>query len=264
MATPRYRCLAPAPRRAHSRAEFAALESALLEELRPGNPLETLLARRLIAAAWRLARADRLEFEMLVGGDPHMSPGGALTRDGGAERAFATLVRYRNGAQAEFFRVLKALQARAPAAKPDAASRGVDEAPTPALRPAAPRATRDPLPRPDPREVADEAEPHTFGLRRDSKAPRNEPERTATGHQCAVEATRNEPERPPIWQHPAASAGRHEQGEAVKRAEATRKTNPSALRSGIIRQRQRLAMNSANRSSARLSAGRLAAKQSRR
>jgi hypothetical protein len=51
-----------------SRAEFAALESALLEELRPQGALETLLARRLIAAAWRLARADRLEFEMLVEG----------------------------------------------------------------------------------------------------------------------------------------------------------------------------------------------------
>src|SRR5262245_10103296 len=55
-------------------AEFAALEGALLEELRPEGPLETLLARRLIAAAWRLARADRLEFEMLVGGDLNMSP----------------------------------------------------------------------------------------------------------------------------------------------------------------------------------------------
>ena len=117
-----------------SRAEFAALESALLEELRPEGALETLLARRLIAAAWRLARADRLEFEMLVEGDPRRSPGGVLTRDGGAERAFATLVRYRNGAQAEFFRILKALKARAPAAEADAAPGAViDEAPAPAL-----------------------------------------------------------------------------------------------------------------------------------
>jgi hypothetical protein len=176
-----------------SRAEFAALESALLEELRPQGPLETLLARRLIAAAWRLARADRLEFEMLIGGDPHMSPGGALTRDGGAERAFATLVRYRNGAQAEFFRTLKALQARAPAAEAHAAPGGVDEAQTPALRPAARPALPDSLLRPGSRQAADEAEPHTFMLTRDTAAPRNEPERTASGHRCATRATRNEP-----------------------------------------------------------------------
>jgi hypothetical protein len=82
-----------------SRAEFAALESALLEDLRPEGALETLLARRLIAAAWRLARADRLECEMLLIGDPLRSPGRVPTRDAGAERAFATLVRDRNGAQ---------------------------------------------------------------------------------------------------------------------------------------------------------------------
>ena len=83
-----------------SRAEFAALESALLEELRPEGVVETLLARRLIAAAWRLARADRLEFELLIGDDPRKGPGRVLTSYGNAERAFATLVRYRSGAQA--------------------------------------------------------------------------------------------------------------------------------------------------------------------
>jgi hypothetical protein len=176
-----------------SRAEFAALEGALLEELSPEGALETLLARRLIAAAWRLARADRLEFEMLVEGDPQRSPGGVLTRDGGAERAFATLVRYRNGAQAEFFRTLRALQARAPAAKAEASS-GVDEAGRLPLRPAS--LPEDCPLRPGSRPGLNEAEPHPFVLPRDTAAPRNEPERTATGHRCAEEATRNEPERP--------------------------------------------------------------------
>ncbi len=48
-----------------SRAEFKALEAALLEELRPEGALQTLLVHRLVAAAWRLARADRLEFGLL-------------------------------------------------------------------------------------------------------------------------------------------------------------------------------------------------------
>jgi hypothetical protein len=178
-----------------SRAEFAALESALLEELCPEGALETLLARRLIAAAWRLARADRLEFEMLITGDPRESLGRLLTRDGGAERAFATLVRYRNGAQAEFFRTLKALQARAPAAEADAVPGDViDGAPTSALPPAAAQSAM-----PFSREVAsgeagDEAEPRASVRAGDANAPRNEPERAAIGHQCAAEATRNEPE----------------------------------------------------------------------
>jgi hypothetical protein len=167
-----------------SRAEFAALESALLEELRPEGALETLLARRLIAAAWRLARADRLEFEMLVDGDQRRTPGGALARDGGAERAFATLVRYRNGAQAEFFRTLKALQARPTA---DAApGTGIEEAPRPPAAPSAMRFSR---------EVASgEAEPRTSVRTGHANALRNEPERTPIGHQCATETTRNEPE----------------------------------------------------------------------
>ena len=171
-----------------SRAEFAALESALLEELRPEGAIETLLARRLIAAAWRLARADRLEFELLVSGDPRESPGGALTRDGGAGRAFATLVRYRNGAQAEFFRTLKALNARAPAAQADpAGGTEIEDAPRP---PAAPSPM--PFSRNGPGR---EAEPRRSVRTGHVNASRNEPERTASGHRCAIEATRNEPEQ---------------------------------------------------------------------
>ena len=110
-----------------SRAEFKALEGALLEDLRPEGALQTLLAHRLVAAAWRLARADRLEFGLLIGGDPRDSPGRALVRDGRAAAAFATLVRYRGGAQAELFRTLKALKELQAAAA--AADRAADAMP---------------------------------------------------------------------------------------------------------------------------------------
>jgi hypothetical protein len=43
-----------------SAAEFAALEAALMEELAPAGALQTVLARRIVAAAWRLERAERL------------------------------------------------------------------------------------------------------------------------------------------------------------------------------------------------------------
>jgi len=45
--------------------EFAALEAALIEELSPVGPLQAVLAQRIAVAAWRLARADRIEAEVL-------------------------------------------------------------------------------------------------------------------------------------------------------------------------------------------------------
>ncbi len=45
-------------------AEFAGLEAALVEELAPVGALQTVLARRVAVAAWRLARADRIEAEL--------------------------------------------------------------------------------------------------------------------------------------------------------------------------------------------------------
>ena len=45
-------------------AEFAALEAALIEELAPVGALQTVLAGRVAVAAWRLARADRIETEL--------------------------------------------------------------------------------------------------------------------------------------------------------------------------------------------------------
>ena len=45
-------------------AEFAALEAALVAELAPVGALQAVLARRVVVAAWRLARADRIEMEL--------------------------------------------------------------------------------------------------------------------------------------------------------------------------------------------------------
>jgi hypothetical protein len=158
-----------------SRAEFKALEGALLEELRPEGALQTLLVHRLVAAAWRLARADRLEFGLLTGDGALESPGRVLVGDSRAAGVFATLVRYRGGAQAEFFRtlnVLRALQAEAAqAAAGAAAGAAPDDAPNDAeLRPTPPES--------------------------DANDARNEPDAPAVGQQCATKATRNEPERP--------------------------------------------------------------------
>jgi hypothetical protein len=93
-------------------AEFAALEAALLEELAPVGALQTVLARRVAVAAWRLARADRIETELFD--ERRGASGGlglALIRDGNGTRSFETLLRYRGAAMAEFWRALKTLKA---------------------------------------------------------------------------------------------------------------------------------------------------------
>jgi hypothetical protein len=98
-------------------AEFAALEAALIEELTPQGVLQSVLVGRIARAAWRLARADRIEIELIE--ERHIPNGGlglALIRDGNGTRSFETLLRYRGAALAEFMRslrTLKALQAEA-------------------------------------------------------------------------------------------------------------------------------------------------------
>jgi hypothetical protein len=113
------------------RAEFAALETALVEDLSPQGALQAVLAARIASAAWRMARADRMEAEILDErgsrsyGTP-VCPGLALIRDGNGPRAFVTLLRYRGALVAELLRSLRALKdlqaeaAKAPArdAKP--------------------------------------------------------------------------------------------------------------------------------------------------
>ncbi len=91
---------------------FAALERAILAELAPEGVLQTLLARRVAVAAWRLERADRMEAEVLeFRSYEDASAGLALIRDGNATRSFETLMRYRSAAMAEFWRALKTLKA---------------------------------------------------------------------------------------------------------------------------------------------------------
>jgi hypothetical protein len=92
--------------------EFAGLEAALVEELAPVGALQIVLARRIAVAAWRLARADRLETELFAErGYGAVGPAVALIRDGNGTRSFETLLRYRGAAMAEFWRALRTLKA---------------------------------------------------------------------------------------------------------------------------------------------------------
>jgi hypothetical protein len=93
-------------------AAFCALETALFEELAPAGALQTVLAQRVVSAAWRLLRADRMEAEVLT--ERRFRDGGlglALIRDGNGARVLPTLLRYRGAALAEFMRCLRTLQA---------------------------------------------------------------------------------------------------------------------------------------------------------
>jgi hypothetical protein len=93
-------------------AEFRAHAAALIAELAPVGALESVLAERVAIAAWRVARADRIEAELF---DECRFPQGglglALIRDGNGTRSFETLLRYRGAAMAEFTRALRTLKA---------------------------------------------------------------------------------------------------------------------------------------------------------
>ena len=89
-----------------------ALEAALVDELAPEGALQVVLARRVAVAAWRLARADRMEVELFEERRwEDAGVGMALIRDGNGTRSFETLLRYRGAAMAEFWRALKTLKA---------------------------------------------------------------------------------------------------------------------------------------------------------
>ena len=130
-------------------AEFHGLEAAMMEELAPIGALQAVLARRVAVAAWRLARADRLETELFAERRwDGAGVGVALIRDGNGTRSFETLMRYRGAATTEFMRALrtlKALQAEQALAEPHVAApapvRVRRSAGRPAVRPS-PRAER--------------------------------------------------------------------------------------------------------------------------
>ena len=145
-------------------AAFRALEAALLAKLAPVGALQAVLARQIVSAAWRLARAERIEVEIFAERRVPIvhdhSPGLALIRDGHSSRAFETLVRYRGAAMAEFLRCLRTLQAL------QAEARAADIA-TPARR----RRGRPIVPangrKPNRRAAAPATVPHPLATRRD-------------------------------------------------------------------------------------------------
>jgi hypothetical protein len=99
-------------------AAFAALEAALLDDLAPVGALQAVLASQIVSAAWRLARADRIEAEILIFRDRGEGDLGlAVTRDGNSARALPTLLRYRGAAHAELLRALRTLRALQAAAR---------------------------------------------------------------------------------------------------------------------------------------------------
>jgi hypothetical protein len=109
-----------------SAAEFHEFEEAMVDELAPVGAVQAVLARRVAVAAWRLARADRMEVELFEERRwEDAGVGMALIRDGNGTRSFETLMRYRSAAMAEFMRALrtlKALQAEAALAEPHVAA----------------------------------------------------------------------------------------------------------------------------------------------
>jgi len=134
---------------------FAALEAALMEELAPEGALQTVLAQRVVAASWRLARAERLEAELFAremhGPCGDRGLGLALIRDCNGARAFDTLLRYRGGTLAELWRALRTLKAlQAEAAAPQAEV----GASAPHLLPAPPETPTEPEPRTNPGDPA--------------------------------------------------------------------------------------------------------------
>ena len=100
-------------------AEFRAFATALQAELAPEGRLQADLVGRIVMAAWRARRADKLEAGLLgtyladagpAESDPRATLGIGLIRDNYGPRAFATLVRYRGSVLAEWFRSLAALE----------------------------------------------------------------------------------------------------------------------------------------------------------
>jgi hypothetical protein len=176
-------------------AEFAELEAAMIAELAPVGALQTVLARRVAIAAWRLARADRIEVELFArrswGADAN--PGIALIRDGNGSRSFETLLRYRGAAMAEFWRALKTLKAlqaeQAAANEPALAARPVDV--NPKAQPTRPAARAPLAHRPQPDEPERGAAPR---LEYVSTEP---PARGRTLHEPAAPWLSNEPETGP-------------------------------------------------------------------
>lgn len=154
-------------------AEFQALEAALRAELAPVGALQAVLAQRVVSAAWRLMRADRIEAEVLGFRRYDDSDLGlALIRDGNGTRSVDTVLRYRGAALAEFMRALKTLQALQAEAR---AGAGLPAAPA-ARRRARPPASR----RIEPKKIRHE-NALTAGPAIESRQNASEPRHPAAG-----------------------------------------------------------------------------------
>jgi hypothetical protein len=101
-------------------ADFAAFEARVRADLAPIGAFQADLVARIVSAAWRARRADRMEAALLARYIADRRPGDVgdaplafgLARDGNGPRALETLVRYRGSVLAELFRSLAALEAR--------------------------------------------------------------------------------------------------------------------------------------------------------
>jgi hypothetical protein len=163
-------------------SEFAELEAGLIEELAPVGTLQMVLARRVAVAAWRLARADRLEVELFA--ERRFANGSlanALIRDGNGTRSFETLLRYRGAAMAEFWRALRTLKALQ-------AEQAAEAGPSLEAHPKAPARRARLIHRPQPDEPERNPEPRLESL---STEP---PARTV--HEPAAPWVPNEPGAP--------------------------------------------------------------------
>jgi len=218
-------------------AEFEALEAALIEELAPIGALQAVPARRIAVAAWRLARADRIEAEPFA--ERHVAGGGpglALIRGprvqpenlapGRSRRCRAIAARTWPSAGA--LRTLKALQAEQALATGPAV-------PAHPMRPTA----RPPLVhRPQPDEPERDAAPRLEYVLSEPPAPDStlhepaapwlpsEPETGRARHAASMPAFRTNPE-------PHSSSTRPEGGESCPSPRLTgSRTNPSPVEVG--------------------------------
>jgi hypothetical protein len=152
---------------------FAALEAAVLEELAPEGVVQRLLAGRIVRAAWRLERAERIETELFAYRRDDGDLALALIRDGNGTRSIDTLMRYRGSAQAEFYRALRTLKEL----QAEAASAQRDE--------------------PDSRGNAGKCEPPRPAENEATAAPPARPYHPAPGRPSAASTLPNEPEPEP-------------------------------------------------------------------
>jgi hypothetical protein len=198
--------------------EFAELEAALGAELAPVGALQIVLARRVAVAAWRLARADRMEVELFA--ERRYAGGGvglALIRDGNGTRSFETLLRYRGAAMAELWRALKTLKALQ-------AEQAAASGPTLATQPTRPAARQPLVQRLQPNEPEGGGEPRPEYL------PSGPPARAL--HEPPATWRPNEPEPMPASQPerlPGAPAhGRSDEPGLAGSSHQVRATGPGA------------------------------------